>query len=136
MLAACWRARKDSPMQPVPSIDETAIAKLLRIGGPKFAGSMVDLFLDFAPTKLAAAVAAERKGDWQGVEDAMHPLRTCANHVGAVAVRSLASEIERLAQAGGSAAVAPQLAALEKALSEVSSQLVERRANFQPNPAG
>jgi HPt (histidine-containing phosphotransfer) domain-containing protein len=118
------------PMHPPPSLDEEALAKLLRIGGPKFAGNMVDLFLDFAPTKLAAAVAAERKGDWQGVEDAMHPLRTCAGHVGAVAVRTLAVEIEDLAHAGDSTAIALRLAALEQALGEVKPRLLEKRASF------
>ncbi|MEQ2005459.1 MAG: Hpt domain-containing protein [Limisphaerales bacterium] len=118
-------------MNPPPSLDEEALAKLLRIGGPKFAGNMVDLFLDFAPTKLAAAVAAERKGDWQGVEDAMHPLRTCASHVGATAVRMLAIEIENLAHAGTSEAVAQRLAALERAISEVKPRLLENRAAFE-----
>lgn len=130
MLAACGRARKHSPMQPPPSLDEEALAKLLRIGGPKFAGNMVDLFLDFAPTKLAAAMAAERKGDWQGVEDAMHPLRTCAGHVGAAAVRTLAVEIEDLAHASDSVAVAARLAALERALAEVKPVLEAKRAAF------
>ena len=50
MLAARGPTRKQSPMHPPPSLDEEALAKLLRIGGPKFAGNMVDLFLDFAPT--------------------------------------------------------------------------------------
>ena len=135
MLAAWARPRKHSlPVQTLPNFEEEAIAKLLRIGGPQFARTMVDLFLDFAPTKLAAAVAAERKGDWQGVEDAMHPLRTCANHVGAVTVRSLASEIESLAQAGGTAPVAEKLAALETALTEVRLRLLERRARLQSQP--
>ena len=114
-----------------PCLDEEALAKLLRIGGPKFASNMVDLFLDFAPTKLAAAVAAERQGDWQGVEDAMHPLRTCAGHVGALVVRRLAVEIEDLAHAGDSAAVLLRLAALEQAMSEVKPRLLERRATFE-----
>ena len=118
-------------MQPVSDLDEQAFAKLLRIGGPKFAGNMVTLFLDFAPTKLAVAVAAERKGDWQGVEDAMHPLRTCANHVGATAVHSLALEIEDFAHAGNSTAVAEKLAALTLALEELKPRLLEKRATFE-----
>ena len=93
-------------MQPPPCLDEEAFAKLLRIGGPQFARNMVDLFLDYAPTKLAAAQTAERTGDWQGVVDAMHPLRTCAGHVGAAAVRALAVEIEGLAPLGDAQAPA------------------------------
>lgn len=130
MLAARGRARKQLPMHPPPSLDEEALAKLLRVGGPKFAGNMVDLFLDFAPTKLAAAQAAERKGDWQGVEDAMHPLRTCAGHVGALAVRTLAVEIEDLAHVGDGAAISERLTALERALAEVKPRLEAKRTAF------
>ena len=132
MLATRGQSRKLSPMHPVPCLDDAALAKLLKLGGPKFAGNMVDLFLDFAPTKLAAAVAAERKGDWQGVEDAMHPLRTCAGHIGALAVRTLAVEIESLAKSGDNAAIAPQLCALEQALNEVKPRLLEKRAGLEP----
>ena len=115
-------------MQPPPCLDEEAFAKLLRIGGPQFARSMVDLFLDYAPTKLAAAQTAERTGDWQGVVDAMHPLRTCAGHVGAAAVRALAVEIEGLAPLGDAQAVALRLNALEEALAEIKPRLLEKRA--------
>ena len=115
-------------MHPLPSLDEQALAKLLKIGGPKFAGKMVDLFLDYAPTKLAEALAAEAKGDYPGVEDAVHPLKTSASHVGAVAVRALAVEIEQQARAGERARIPELLAALELAMSEVKPRLLEKRA--------
>ena len=117
-------------MHPQPSFDEQALAKLLKLGGPKFAGNMVDLFLDYAPTKLAEALAAEAKGDYAGVADAVHPLKTSASHVGAGAVRGLAVEIEHLARADERARIPELLAALERALSEVKPRLLEQRAAF------
>jgi HPt (histidine-containing phosphotransfer) domain-containing protein len=118
-------------MHSLPSLDEQALAKLLKIGGPKFAGNMVDLFLGYAPTKLAEALAAEAKGDCAGVQDAMHPLKTSASHVGAVAVRALAVEIEQLARSQERARLPERLAVLELAMSEVRPRLLEQRGTFE-----
>ncbi len=117
-------------MHPPPSFDEQALAKLLKIGGPKFAGNMVDLFLDYAPTKLAEALAAEAKGDYPSVEDAVHPLKISASHVGAQAVRALAVEIEQLARAEERARLPERLVALELAMSEVKPLLLAKRGTF------
>lgn len=128
MLATGGRSRKQSPMHPQPCLDEAALAKLLKLGGPKFAGNMVDLFLGYAPTKLAEALAAEAKGDCAGVHDAMHPLKTSAGHVGALAVRALAMEIEQLARAGERGRLPGLLTGLEAAMGEVTPRLREWRA--------
>ena len=114
-------------MNPQPCLDEAALARLLKLGGPKFAGNMVDLFLGYAPTKLAEALAAEAKGDCSGVHDAMHPLKTSASHVGALAVRALAVEIEQLARDGERERLPDLLTALEAAMSEVTPRLREWR---------
>ena len=118
-------------MQSVPSLDDEALTRLLRIGGPKFAGNMVEIFLDYAPTKLAEALVAEAKGDYTGVEDAMHPLKTSASHVGALTVRWLAVEIERLAHAGERARIPELLSDLERAMRDVRPLLLEKRAAFE-----
>ena len=127
MLAVSEPARKLSAMHSPPCLDDESLAKLLRIGGPKFAGNMVDIFLGYAPTKITEALAAEAKGDYTGVEDAMHPLKTCASHVGAVAVRALAVEIGDLAHAQDRVAIPLRLAALERAFAEVKPLLDAKR---------
>ena len=88
---------------------------------------MVDLFLSYAPTKLAEALAAEAQGDCAGVSDAMHPLKTSASHIGALAVRALAVEIEALATAGERERLPELLTALEAAMSEATPRLREWR---------
>lgn len=117
-------------MHPPPSFDEQALAKLVKLGGPKFAVNMVDLFLSYAPTKLAEALSAEAKGDYAGVADAVHPLKTSASHVGALAARALAVEIEDLARADARARIPELLAALEHAMSEVRPLLVKQRGTL------
>lgn len=112
----------------MPCLDEAALAKLLKLGGPKFAGNMVDLFLGYAPTKLAEGLAAEANGDCAGVHDAMHPLKTSASHVGALAVRALAVEIEQLARDGERNRLRELLTSLDAALAEVVPRLREWRA--------
>ena len=112
----------------MPCLDEAALAKLLKLGGPKFAGNMVDLFLGYGPTKLAEGIAAEAKGDCAGVHDAMHPLKTSASHVGALAVRALAVEIEQLARAESRERLPELLAQLEVAMADVLPRLREWRA--------
>ena len=113
-----------------PSFDDQALAKLVKLGGPKFAVNMVDLFLSYAPTKLAEALAAEVQGDYLGVADAVHPLKTSASHVGAQAVRILAVEIEGLARADERARIPELLSALEHAMSEAKPWLLEKRGTF------
>ena len=128
MLAARGRARKLSAVHPLPCLDDAALAKLLKLGGPKFAGNMVEIFLGYAPTKLAEAQAAEAKGDYAGIEDAMHPLKTSASHVGALAVRALAVEIEQQVHAGERARIPELLAELEEEMDAVKPLLLEKRA--------
>ena len=115
-------------MQTPLSLDEEALAKLLRLGGTRLAGNMVDLFLDFAPTKITEARAAEQKGDWHGVADAVHPLRTSAGHVGALQMQALAVEIETLARAGEATRIPDQLTAMADAFAEIQPKLREKRA--------
>lgn len=111
----------------MPSFDDAALAKLLKLGGPKFACNMVDLFLSYAPTKLAEGLAANAKGDCVGVHDAMHPLKTSASHVGALAVRALAVELEELARAGAKERLPELLSKLEAELAAVIPRLREWR---------
>lgn len=113
-------------MQTPPSLDEEALAKLLRLGGTRLVGNMVDLFLDFAPTKITEARAAEQKGDWRGVADATHPLRTSAGHVGALLMQALAVEIETLARAGEHTVIPARIAAIADAFAEIQPRLREK----------
>ena len=75
--------------------------------------------------RRAEALAAEATGDCSGVHNAMHPLKTSASHVGALAVRVLAVKIEGLAMAGERERLPELLTALEAAMSEVTPRLRE-----------
>lgn len=113
-------------MDPPPDFDEVAIAKLRKLGGVRLAGDMINLFLDYAPTKLAEGRAAAAVGDLCALGDAMHPLKTSASHVGARAVQALAQEIEQRARAQDPQAADP-MARLEAAFTQVKDALREHR---------
>ena len=100
-------------------LDPVALEKLHDLGGQKFVGDMIGLFLDFAPKKIAEARVAGQAGDWLGVEKAVHPLKSCAAGVGAVALQALAVSIERLAKEKNAETIPALLLDLEAAAARV-----------------
>jgi HPt (histidine-containing phosphotransfer) domain-containing protein len=77
--------------------DEVAMAKLHKLGGEKFVRSMIDLFFDYAPKRIAAARAGEQAGDLVAIAKAVHPLKSSAGQIGAREIQELCSQIEKLA---------------------------------------
>jgi HPt (histidine-containing phosphotransfer) domain-containing protein len=69
-------------MNATPNLDPDALARLCRLGGGKFVGEMIDLFLDYGARKLVEARQAQSAGDLQGVAGGAHPLKSSAGNVG------------------------------------------------------
>lgn len=104
-------------------LDPAAIERLHRLGGAKFTGEMIRLFLSYGGEKLLEARAALTAGDLGGVEKAVHPLKSSAGNVGAERLRQLAVEAEQRAKEGQRAAVADLMARLEHAFEAVKPLL-------------
>lgn len=104
-------------------LDPAAFARLCRLGGSKFAGEMIELFLDYAGKKLAEARQAQAAGDLAGLAQAAHPLKSSAGNVGASQVQALASSLEQHAKRGRSEEAATELAELEQAFAVASREL-------------
>jgi len=107
-------------------LDEAALARLEKLGGEKFLRQMLELFVEYAPKRLAAARAGEQAPDLNALANAVHPLRSSAGQIGAVHVAELAGQIESLAQAGQAAALPPLLAEIESAVERVKSYLEQK----------
>ena len=75
-------------------IDPTGLARLNKIGGPVFVRRMIDLFLEEAPDRLAAARKGEETGDLTAVAEAAHSLKSSAQNFGASGLSRIAAEIE------------------------------------------
>jgi HPt (histidine-containing phosphotransfer) domain-containing protein len=93
---------------------------------------MIDLFLDYAGKRIAEARAAQAAGNFAGVEQAMHPLKSSAGNVGAGRIQALATRIEELAEQGQGEALAALLSVLEQAFAAVKPELEENKRGLVP----
>ncbi|MBL6763597.1 MAG: Hpt domain-containing protein [Verrucomicrobiae bacterium] len=105
------------------TLDESALARLRELGGDEFANDMVRMFHQYAEAQLGFARAALDAGDIDAVEKAIHPLKTSAAHVGALAMKGLCQEIENCGREGDGAPIPGLLGRLEAAYSEVKPLL-------------
>jgi len=115
-----------------PTFSAEALDQLKALGGDRFVHEMVGMFYGYAEEKLAAARAALESGDLDGVEKAIHPLKTSAGHVGATAMKQISQQIEQFARDGDSTPIPGLLNALEQAYTEVKPALETRLKDF-PN---
>jgi HPt (histidine-containing phosphotransfer) domain-containing protein len=104
--------------------DEAALTRLCELGGEDFAADMVRMFHQYVEAQLAQARASLDANDIPGVEKAIHPLKTSAGHVGAVAMKALCQEIERRGRAGEAEPLPGLLEALSAAYDMVKPFLV------------
>ncbi len=114
-----------------PSELEAALARLHRLGGGKFVGEMIDLFLDYAAGKVAEARKAQRAGDCAGVARAVHPIKSSAGNVGATRVQELAAQIELAAKPPVGDDLDRMVGALEKAFAEIKPRMEAEKKSFE-----
>ena len=109
------------------AIDQSVLADLHKLGGETFVQQMLDVFLDYAPTRIAAARLAESEGSLDALAMAVHPLKSGANNVGALPLRDIASKIERDARKGESSRISSNLALLENEFARAVARIAEWR---------
>lgn len=112
---------------PLPATDATALDRLRRFGGATLLGTMVDLFLVAAPQRIETAVRAAAAGDMEGVERALHSLRSSSAQLGALRMQRLSEEGEDLARAGSLDGAPELLSTLEEEFARVRDWLSDAR---------
>ncbi len=112
-------------------IDEDALGRLAKLGGDQFAADMINMFFEYADGKLKAATEAADNGDIDSVEKAIHPLKTSAGHIGAIEMRDLSQEIEKLARTDDTGAIPDLVVSLVEAYSRAKPLLEGRREQLQ-----
>ncbi|MBI5386059.1 MAG: Hpt domain-containing protein [Verrucomicrobia bacterium] len=113
-------------------IDPRALDRLRDLGGNGFLRQMIGLFLDLARRKIEEARAAERAGNIQDIEKAIHALRSSSGNVGACAMFDLATRIEQLARDRDAGRLPPLLRELEAAFAPVKTRLEKEKDSLQP----
>ena len=104
-------------------LEGAALERLTRIGGQEFLLEMIELFLEHAPERLAAARAAFEAGDFPSVYRAAHSLKSTAGNLGARGLQGAAERAEARASAEDGPAVAPLLDEMERRYEEIRVEL-------------
>jgi HPt (histidine-containing phosphotransfer) domain-containing protein len=117
-------------MNESPHLDPAVLQRLQRLGDRAFVCKMIDLFLEYCEKKLGDARFAQRSGNLEGVEKAVHPLKSSAGNVGATRIRELAEQAEAQAREGHGPTLENLLAALEAEFAQVKPELEEIRRAF------
>lgn len=111
----------------MPPTDPAALDRLRRFGGHTLLGKMIDLFLAAAPERIEAAVRATAAGDVEGVERALHSLKSSSAQLGAVHMQHLSEQGERRAREGSLDGIARLTAELQAELARVRDWLTTAR---------
>jgi HPt (histidine-containing phosphotransfer) domain-containing protein len=106
------------------SIDQAALERLRRLDrGGTLVRDMIALYLDYAPTLIAAALQGEQAGNLEAIERAAHSLKSSSANLGAHRIHDLAQRIELLAQQENLALVSPLVRELAAAFEPVKNHL-------------
>lgn len=115
-------------------LDPAALERLNRIGGQSFLVEMIDLFLQHAPERLAAAREAFAAGDMKAVYRAAHSLKSTSGNLGARALQATAEQVESRAVAEDAETIPPLLDELDRRYAAVRPELEAERDRRSGNP--
>jgi HPt (histidine-containing phosphotransfer) domain-containing protein len=83
-----------------PVLDEAALGRLRRLGGPELVRRMVELYLSNGPERLRVLTESAAAGDVVQVELAAHTMKSSAGNLGAVRLQHTADALEAVAASG------------------------------------
>jgi HPt (histidine-containing phosphotransfer) domain-containing protein len=104
-----------------------ALDRLRRFGGGSLLRKMIQLYLVAAPERIEAASRAGAEGDIEGVERALHSLKSSSAQLGAMRMQRLSEQGEQRARTGSLDGVRELTSALEEELARVREWLLGAR---------
>ena len=99
---------------------------LRTVGGPKLVRELIELFLKYAPERLATARAGMQSGDLLAAQRAFHSLKSSAGQLGLTAIQEGCSRGEAAAAKGDASGTQAALAQVEATWPEVQAWLTEQ----------
>jgi HPt (histidine-containing phosphotransfer) domain-containing protein len=101
---ARWRVAVSGP----PVLDEAALVRLRRIGGPDLVRRLIELYLSNVEDRIGMLTKGVAEGDASQVELVAHTMKSSAGNLGALRLQQTAEALEASA---GSGAIDEQLVA-------------------------
>ncbi|HEX6099053.1 MAG TPA: response regulator [Thermoanaerobaculia bacterium] len=102
--------------------DEATVGRLRELG-PAFFAEVAGIYLDDAPSRLAAIRAAAGAGDAHALATAAHAFKSGSGNIGASEVHQLCSELEVMGLEERMAEAAAKVAELERAYARLEREL-------------
>ena len=102
------------------------LEKLRMVGGPKLVRELVELFLKYAPERLAIARAGIQVGDLGATQRALHSLKSSAGQLGVTAIQDACSRGEASAANGDASGAEAALREAEAAWPAIREWLTEQ----------
>jgi HPt (histidine-containing phosphotransfer) domain-containing protein len=102
------------------------IETLRIIGGPKLVRELIELFVRYAPERMATARAGIESGALGDAQRAMHSLKSSAGQLGLTALQEACSRGEASAGKADATGAATALAQVEAIWPETSAWLTEQ----------
>jgi len=106
--------------------DPDVLEKLRIVGGPKLVRELVELFLKYAPERLATARAGIEAGDVIAAQRALHSLKSSAGQLGMSGIQETCSRGEAMAAKGDATGAGAALAQVEAVWPETEAWLTEQ----------
>ena len=104
-------------------IDNRALDRLRRQGGPVLVREIVKVFLEDAPQRLRDGRAGAKAGNMDAAGRAAHSLKSTAAALGAVELKAISARIEQLAGANQGQAVDALLDQWDAAFADAEREL-------------
>jgi HPt (histidine-containing phosphotransfer) domain-containing protein len=93
--------------------DPDVLERLRMVGGPKLVRELIELFIRYAPERMAIARAGIEQADLGVAQRALHSLKSSAGQLGVTAIQAGSGRGEALAAHGDVAGVEAALAEIE-----------------------
>ena len=106
--------------------DPDVLERLRMVGGPKLVRELIELFVRYAPERIAIARTGIEAGDLSAAQRALHSLKSSAGQLGVTAIQDGCSRGEALAAKGDATGAEAALAQVEAAWPETKAWLTEQ----------
>jgi HPt (histidine-containing phosphotransfer) domain-containing protein len=113
-----------------PVLDEAALVRLRRIGGPDLVRRLIELYLSNVEDRIGTLTRGVAEGDAVQVELAAHTMKSSAGNVGAIRLQHTAEALELSA---GSGVIDDQLVARLVHEHEESAAALRQALEEQPS---
>ncbi len=106
--------------------DPDVLEKLRVVGGPKLVRELIELFLRYAPERIALVRTGLDAGDLFAAQRAFHSLKSSAGQLGVETIRHACSRGETLASEADATGARAALAEVEAAWPDTHAWLTEQ----------